>query len=84
MKGITKTNLKFVQCQCNTIGKMDGNIPEAELKNALYKLGCYIYREYHGAGMPASLAHPGLGAEKKVWSREHMKYVPESQLLQPA
>ena len=80
MKGITQTNLKFVTCQCNAIGKLDGNIPEQELKKALYKLGCYIYREYHGAGVPASLNHPGLSAEKKVWSKADMKYIPESQL----
>ena len=81
MKGITETNLKFIKCQCRTIAKLEENIPEQELKQALYKLGCYIYREYHDAGLPVSLKHPGLKAEKKVWSKEDMKYVPESQLL---
>ena len=82
MKGITETNIKFIKCQCRTIGKLDlNNIPEQELKQALYKLGCYIYREYHNAGLPASLAHPSLSAERKVWSKELMKHVPESELV---
>ena len=82
MKSITETNMKFIRCQCRTIGELDmNNIPEQELKQALYKLGCYVYREYHDAGLPVSLAHPSLNAEKKVWSKDAMKYVPESELV---
>ena len=83
-KRFSKANIIFMSCLCNTLEKMDGNVSEQELKNALYKLGTYAYREYHDAGVPASLEHPSLGAEKKVWSKADMKFVPESQLLQPA
>jgi hypothetical protein len=63
---------------------MDGNVSEQELKNALYKLGTYAYREYHDAGVPVSLEHPSLSAEQKVWCKEQFRFVPESELLQPA
>ena len=81
MQGITETKLKQIKCQARTIGKLDKNgLDKKQLQDMIYRLGCFVYREYHDAGLPANMAKPSLNAEKRIWDKTAKRFVSESKV----
>lgn len=76
-KKLSKKLKDRVISQLETTAKLDGLISERDLRKKLYNLAVFLYREYHEAGVPASMLHPGLKAPKKVWDAETCSYVHE-------
>ena len=85
MNVFTDKQLKTITDRADSIGEHDkNNIEEAVLRDMIYKLGCYVYRQYHGVGYAVDDRHPSVFAEKRVWCQERYEYIPESQLAEPA
>ena len=73
--------LKTIVDRCESIGELDkNNIDENVLRDQIYKLGTYVYRQYHGVGYAVDDRHPSVFAEKRVWCQERYEYIPESEL----
>ena len=52
-------------------------VNESEIKQMLYRIGVYAYRQYHSAGFPVSCDHPLLSAPKKVWDESSLSFIDE-------
>ena len=76
-KGLTKQNIKHMLCQMNNIAKLEGVVSDKELRQMLYVLGVYAYRQHHKAGIPVDMKQPRLTAPKKVWSSILHEHVDE-------
>lgn len=78
---LNDSHLKKVACECRKIAKLEkAGITEKELRRQLYVLGTYVFRNYHGAGIPVDIKHPGLTAPKKVWSDRLSDFISELEI----
>lgn len=73
----TQDDHKRMAAKCREISKLEKSLTEKELKWMLYQLGVVVYRQYHKAGIPADIEHPGLDQPRKVWSSVLKKCVDE-------
>ena len=55
-------------------------VSEDEIKQMLYRIGVFAYRQYHSAVIPVSTEHPLLSAPKKVWEKCSLSFVDEGVL----
>ena len=79
MNGITEKTLKVITDKADSIGQFDRNgIEEKVLRDMIYKLGCYVYRQHQGVGYAVDNRHPSVNAPKRVWSQERFQFLPES------
>lgn len=70
---------KMVYSLVRNITKLDKTgIPEREIKQLIYQMGVYVYRQLNHAGIPADIKHPRLDAPKVVWSKEKYDFVTEN------
>ena len=78
--GFTLKNEEFLRSKMRNIKKLEESVSEKELRFMIYQLGCYAYREFFKAGIPADIKSPATTAPKMVWCKEAGKYVDERQL----
>ena len=82
MSVFSDKQLKVIADRADSIGEFDRNgIEEKILRDMIYKLGCFVYRQHHGVGYAVDDRHPSLFAPKRVWSKEKMEFIPESELV---
>ena len=60
-KGLTLKDQSFINSQCRTIAKCESHgLNSRELRQQIYMLGLYTFRQFHKAGTPKDITHPGL------------------------
>ena len=63
-KGLTVKDQKYINSYCNSIAKCERyGTREQELIQQIYMLGLYTFRQYHHAGFPLDIKHPGLNQQ---------------------
>ena len=77
-KGFTQEDQRFISSQCNSIARLEKNgIKDSELRQLIYMLGVYSFRQYHKVGLPADHKFPGLQCPAKKWSPVLHKHIDE-------
>ena len=60
-KGFTQKDQSFIQSRCRSIAKLDEfGVEDNQLRQQLYMLGVYAYRQFHKAGLPQDMWSPRL------------------------
>jgi len=60
-KGLTLKDYNWINSKCRSIAKLETHgVPDKFLRNELYVLGVFAFRQFHKAGMPADMLHPSL------------------------
>ena len=60
-KGFTQKDQSFIQSRCRSIAKLDEcGVEDKQLRQQLYMLGVYAYRQFHKAGLPQDMWSPRL------------------------
>ena len=60
-KGLTLKDQNWINNKCRSIARLEGHgVKEKFLRNELYMLGVYAFRQFHKAGMPDDFLHPSL------------------------
>ena len=63
-KGLTLKDQNYINSYCKSIAKCERHgVREKELIQQIYMLGLYTFRQYHHAGFPADIKHPGLNQQ---------------------
>ena len=79
--GLTQSDFKYLNCSAKSIAKLEAaGVDELAVKQMLYELGVFVYRQANKAGLPVSLRHPLLSAPKKVWDEQKLEYVAEKEV----
>ena len=66
-KGLTLKDQNNINSYCRSIAKCERHgVKEKELIQQIYMLGLYTFRQYHHAGSPADIKHPGLNQQPKT------------------
>ena len=60
-KGLTLKDQNWINTKCRSIARLEGHgVKEKFLRNEIYMLGVYAFRQFHKAGMPEDFLHPAL------------------------
>ena len=60
-KGLTLKDYNWINSKCRSIAKLEAHgIADKFIRNELYVLGVFAFRQFHSAGMPKDLLHPSL------------------------
>ena len=60
-KGLTLKEQNWINTKCRGIAKLERHgVREDNLRRELYMLGLFAFRQFHKAGMPEDVMHPGL------------------------
>ena len=60
-KGLTLKDQSWINSKYRSIAKLENyGIQEKFLRNEVYMLGLFAFRQFHKAGMPDDVMHPGL------------------------
>lgn len=60
-KGLTLKDQNSINTYCRSIAKCERHgVKEKELIQQIYMLGLFTFRQYHHAGFPEDIKHPGL------------------------
>ena len=60
-KGLTLKDQNLINTKCRVIAKLERHgVREEYLRRELYMLGLFAFRQFHKAGMPEDVMHPGL------------------------
>ena len=60
-KGLTLKDQNWINSKCRSIAKLENyGVQEKFLRNEVYMLGLFAFRQFHKAGMPEDVMHPGL------------------------
>ena len=60
-KGLTLKDQNWINSKCRSIAKLENHgVQEKFLRNEVYMLGLFAFRQFHKAGMPDDVMHPGL------------------------
>ena len=63
-KGLTLKDQNYINSYCKSIAKCERHgVREKELIQQIYMLGLYTFRQYHHAGFPLDIKHPGLNQQ---------------------
>ena len=58
---LTTQNQKFINSTCRSIGKSDQHsISELALRQQIYMLGLFTFRQFYKAGFPSDYKNPSL------------------------
>jgi len=80
-KQLTIKDIKNIHSMSRSVGQLEKiGVSEAEIKQMLYRIGVYAYRQYHSAGFPVSCDHPLLSAPKKVWDESSLSFIDERKI----
>jgi hypothetical protein len=59
--GLTLKDYNWINSKCRSIAKLEKHgVKEKFIRNELYVLGVFAFRQFHKAGMPADMLHPSL------------------------
>ena len=59
--GLTVKDQRYIDNYCKSIAKCERHgVREKELRQQIYMLGLYTFRQYHKAGKPSDYRYPGL------------------------
>ena len=60
-KGLTLKDQNWINTKCRSIARLEGHgVKEKFIRNELYILGVFAFRQFHKAGMPEDFLHPAL------------------------
>ena len=60
-KGLTLKDQKWINSKCRSIAKLENHcVQDKFLRNEVYMLGLFAFRQFHKAEMPEDCMHPGL------------------------
>ena len=60
-RGLTLKDQNFINSTCRSIAKCENyGVQDNELRQQIYMLGLYTFRQFHKAGKPIDFRHPGL------------------------
>ncbi len=60
-KGLTLKDQNWINSKCRSIAKLERHgVQERFLRQEVYMLGLYAFRQFHKAGLPEDAMHPGL------------------------
>ena len=80
-KQLTIKDIQNIHSMSRSVGQLEKiGASEAEIKQMLYRIGVYAYRQYHSAGFPVSCDHPLLSAAKKVWDESSLSFIDERKI----
>ena len=80
-KQLTIKDIQNIHSMSRSVSKLDKiAVSESEIKQMLYRIGVYAYRQYHSAGIPVSSEHPLLSAPKKVWDESSLSFIDERKI----
>ena len=64
--GLTVKDHRYIDNYCKSIAKCERHgVREKELRQQIYMLGLYTFRQFHHAGLPTDIKHPGLNHQSK-------------------
>ena len=65
--GLTTKDQKFINSTCRSIAKFDQHgVSELALRQQIYMLGLYNYRQFHKVGIPKDIRNPRILEETLV------------------
>ena len=77
-KQLTIKDIQNIHSMSRSVSQLEKiGVSEAEIKQMLYRIGVFAYRQYHSAGIPVSTEHPLLSAPKKVWDKCSLSFIDE-------
>lgn len=77
-KQLTIKDIQNIHSMCRSVSQLEKiGVSEAEIKQMLYRIGVFAYRQYHSVGIPVSTDHPLLSAPKKVWDKGILSFIDE-------
>ena len=80
-KQLTIKDIQNIHSMSRSVSQLEKiGVSEAEIKQMLYRIGVYAYRQYHSAGFPVSCDHPLLSAPKKVWDESSLSFIDERKI----
>ena len=60
-KGLTLKDQNWINSKCRSIAKLERHgVQERFLRQEVYMLGLYAFRQFHNAELPEDAMHPGL------------------------
>ena len=60
-KGLTLKDQSWINSKCRSIAKLERHgVQERFLRQEVYMLGLYAFRQFHKAVLPQDAIHPGL------------------------
>ena len=60
-KGLTLKDQNFINASCRSIAKCENHgVTNKELRQQVYMLGLFTFRQFHKAGLPTDFRYPGL------------------------
>ena len=80
-KQLTIKEIQNIHSMSRSVSQLEKiGVNESEIKQMLYRIGVYAYRQYHSAGIPVSSEHPLLSAPKKVWDESSLSFIDERKI----
>ncbi len=75
-KGLSLKDHHFINQSCRTIAKCERyGVTKKELRQQIYMLGLFTFRQFHHAGHPADYKDPGLNSPARlIGTRRTTKY----------
>ena len=65
-KGLTLKDCNWINNKCRSIAKLEAHgVTDKFIRNELYVLGVFAFRQFHKAGMLADMLHPSLTYQPK-------------------
>ena len=78
-KGLTLKDQNYINSYCKSIAKCERHgVKEKELRQQIYMLGLYTFRQYHHAGLPADIKHPGLNQQSRNTQTKQYEHLNKS------
>ena len=63
-KGLTLKDYNWINSKSRSIAKLEAHgVADKFIRNELYVLGVFAFRQFHKAGMPADMLHPSLNCQ---------------------
>ena len=60
-KGLTLKDYNWINSKCRSIAKLEAHgVTDKFIRNELYVLGVFAFRQFHKAGKPADMLQPSL------------------------
>ena len=63
-KGLTLKDYNWIKGKCRSIAKLEAHgVTDKFIRNELYILGVFAFRQFHKVGMPADILNPSLTSQ---------------------
>ncbi len=75
-KGLTLKAQNYINSFCRSKAKCERyGVKEKELRQQIYMLALYTFRQYHHAGFPTDIKHPGLNQQSSKKPTNKYEYI---------